>query len=591
MSETVAAATARALAAAGIDRVFGLPGGEVLVLIDELRRAGVDFVLMRHEANAGIAAAVYGKLRRRPGVVLTTLGPGAANLMLPLGNAYLDQEPLLALSAQIPDDYPASHTHQLLPLHDVYRPVTRLAATITCENAADIVPRALTACLTRPFGTAYLTLSAREALRSCDGRIREESGSSGSVSPTETVARPISTSASSASPTPRKSVSPLNGSASPVPPGAPALSSPASTRADAREHALDLVRRLAGARRPLVAIGLGIDPANAPRIRQWITDWRLPVVVTPKVKGIVDETDPTFVGVIGGMAADGLMCEAHEASDLLLRFGLDPVEIDKTWHAERPIHWILEAPNVGGLVPAGTALVDHVELLDALLAEPRPGTWIDAFKEFQQRRRDLLDARPTTESVRDSTNDQGRSTNNQQRTTNNHVIWPGAIINALADVFQPETIVTTDVGSHKYLFGQFWPSRLPETFWMSNGLSGMAYGLSAAIGAKLARPDAPVLAAVGDGGFSMNAQELETAERVGVPFVTVVLEDCSYSLIKLSQEGKKLAPYRTDFAPIDTVKMAEACGVEALRTRDPKELAAAARRALEQKKSLVIAVP
>ena len=102
MTSTVASVVARAVADAGIDRVFGLPGGEVLVLIDELRRAGVDFVLMRHEANAGIAAAVYGKLRRQPGVVLTTLGPGAANLMLPLSNAYLDQEPLLAISAQIP---------------------------------------------------------------------------------------------------------------------------------------------------------------------------------------------------------------------------------------------------------------------------------------------------------------------------------------------------------------------------------------------------------------------------------------------------------------------------------------------------------
>src|SRR5215831_11969926 len=132
---TVAAATARALADAGIDRVFGLPGGEILVLIDELRRAGVEFVLMRHEANAGIAAAVYGKLRRQPGVVLSTLGPGAANLMLPLSSAYLDQEPLLAISAQIPDDYPATHTHQLLPLHDVYRPVTRLTAKITALNA------------------------------------------------------------------------------------------------------------------------------------------------------------------------------------------------------------------------------------------------------------------------------------------------------------------------------------------------------------------------------------------------------------------------------------------------------------------------
>src|SRR5437762_10488523 len=133
MSATVAAATARALADAGIDRVFGLPGGEVLILMDELRRAGVDFVLMRHEANAGIAAAVYGKLRRQPGVVLTTLGPGAANLMLPLSSSYLEQEPLLAISAQIPDDFPPSHTHQLLPLQEVYRPVCKYVAKITAD--------------------------------------------------------------------------------------------------------------------------------------------------------------------------------------------------------------------------------------------------------------------------------------------------------------------------------------------------------------------------------------------------------------------------------------------------------------------------
>src|SRR5678815_1795839 len=126
-----AGAIAQARAEAGIKKAFGLPGGEVLVLIDELRRAGVDFVLMRHESNAGIAAAVYGKLRGQPGVVLTTLGPGAANLMLPLCSAYLDQEPLLAISAQIPDEFPASHTHQLLPLHDVYRPIARYVDKIT----------------------------------------------------------------------------------------------------------------------------------------------------------------------------------------------------------------------------------------------------------------------------------------------------------------------------------------------------------------------------------------------------------------------------------------------------------------------------
>jgi acetolactate synthase-1/2/3 large subunit len=523
---TTAAAVARVLADAGIDRVFGLPGGEILVLMDELRRAGVDFVLMRHEANAGIAAAVYGKLRGQPGVVLTTLGPGAANLMLPLSSSYLDQEPLLAISAQIPDDFPASHTHQLLPLHDTYRPVSKYVAKITGQNVGEVVPRALAECMKRPFGPSYLTLSAREALKAADHA-------------------------------PKNAAVALNDGA------------PAGCEGNAREQSEELIGLLAKARRPLVVIGLGIDPSNATRIRQWLNDWDLPVTVTPKVKGIVDETAANFVGVVSGMAADDLMCDALKAADLLIGFGLDPVELDKTWHAELPIHWILEYPNVGGTIPPGTELVDHAQLLDRLLDHQPPSTWGAPFREFQQKRRAML----------------------SDRSGASHVMWPGDVVHALAAALPPETIVTTDVGSHKYLFGQFWPSRQPETFWMSNGLSGMAYGLSAAIGAKLARPDVPVLAAVGDGGFSMNAQELETAERVGAPFVTVVLEDCSYSLIKLSQEGKKLEPYRVDFGPIDTVKMAEACGVDGLRTSDAAELAAAARRAVERRRSLVIAVP
>lgn len=522
---TTAAATARALAGAGIDRVFGLPGGEVLVLIDELRRAGVDFVLMRHEANAGIAAAVYGKLRRHPGVVLTTLGPGAANLLLPISNAYLDQEPLLAISAQIPDDFPETHTHQLLPLHDIYRPVCKLVGTVTAQTVAEVVPHAVAACISRPYGAAYVTLSAREALKELDS-------ASGIAAST------------------------------PSPASATAFAAP-----DAK--ARELTALLRHARRPLVVIGLGIDIANAERIRHWVHAWKLPVVVTPKVKGIVDETTPEFVGVVGGMAADDLMCAALESADFLVGLGLDPVEIDKTWHAQLPIHWLLEAPNAGGIVPAGVELVEHAPLIEAMRGIAAPATWGSPFQSVQQKRRTMLDAGTSTASA----------------------MWPGDIIRALAEALPPETIVTTDVGSHKYLFGQFWPSRHPETFWMSNGLSGMAYGLSAAIGATLARPEVPVLAAVGDGGFSMNAQELESAERAGARFVTVVLEDGSYSLIKLAQENRKLEPYRMDFGRIDTVKVAEACGINSLRTANPDELASAARRAIQQRRSLVIAIP
>ena len=517
-----AAAVAQALAEAGVERVFGLPGGEVLVLIDELRKAGVDFVLMRHEANAGIAAAVYGKLKRQPGVVVATLGPGAANLLLPIGNSYLDQEPLLAITAQLPDELPASHTHQLLPLHETFQPICRVVDRITSENVSEVVDRAVASCMARPYTASYLTMSAREAIK-----------------PVTMIGRKYNEG----------------------PPTRP-MANPAAKAADLRA-------RCAMAKKPIVLIGLGVETLNASRLRKWIDAWQLPFAVTPKVKGIVDETSPNFVGVISGMAADGVMVDALNAADLRIGFGLDPVEIDKTWHAELEIHWVLEARNATGVLPSDVQLVNHMALLDALLDGRPPKDWGAPFKEFQQKRLDLLNDKSAEPGT----------------------MWPGDIIRALADAVPPETIVTTDVGSHKYLFGQYWPSRHPETFWMSNGLSGMAYGLSAAIGAKLAKPDVPVLAAVGDGGFSMNAQELETAERVGAPFITVVLEDQSYSLIKLSQENKKLEPYRMDFNPINTVKMADACGVYAIRSTNADEIGSAVKKALAGNKSLVVAIP
>ena len=141
----------------------------------------------------------------------------------------------------------------------------------------------------RPFGAAYLTLSAR-----------------GSRSSRRT---------------PRRAA---------LPPESNAGATPARQGNAARDSDGTLCGPPESAKRPLVVIGLGIDPANAARIRQWVNDWNLPVAVTPKVKGIVDETAANFVGVVGGMAADGLMCDALAAADLLIGFGLDPVEIDKT---------------------------------------------------------------------------------------------------------------------------------------------------------------------------------------------------------------------------------------------------------------------
>jgi len=515
------------LAQAGVTRVFGLPGGEVLQLMDAFRRRGIQFALFRHEAHAGIAAAVFGKLSGTVGVVLTTLGPGASNLLLPLANSYLDREPLLAISAQIPDLRAPIHTHQRLPLGDVFRPITKYTGTVTRTNIRQSIREAVSSCTSEPMGPSYLTLSADEAI--------EEVVAAGASLP-----RPAE----------------ANGSL---------------VLLDAGVAAARLRELLMTAERPLVLLGLGAASSNAEQLRKWLDTWSLPVGVTPKVKGLVDETEPAFVGVVGGMAMDRVVTDAIRHADLVIGFGLDPVEIDKTWHAEVPISWILETPFATGVVPdADVIACRHDELLQALIRQGPPRTWSDSFDGFRRSRW------PPSKAE-----DAGQ----------NGFLDPLLMISELARVMPPESIVVTDVGSHKYVFGQFWPSRLPNTFLVSNGLSAMGYGLPAAIGAKLACEHCPVLLAIGDGGFSMTSQELETAKRLGTALIVIVIADQSYSLIRLAQESRRLPNFGVDFGPIDSVVTAQACGVRGLRVHSVEHLVTEVVAAARSNSSLVVEVP
>jgi acetolactate synthase I/II/III large subunit len=521
---TVAEVIAEELAALDVDRVFGVPGGEVLFLIDALRRQGIEYAVCRHEADAGITAAIYGKLRGTTGVVLTTLGPGAANLMFPLSSSRLDREPLLAISAATPDSWSADRTHQKLPLLEAYGPLTKVAGALTPFNCRSLLRNAAGATITEPAGPAFLTLSADHAVAIAEDQSPNHRNEAG---------------------------------CDPMPVGS------------ARDVAEELRRLLSVASRPIVVAGAGVRPVNADALRSWLDRWQLPVAVTPKVKGIVDEAAPNFVGTVGGMAIDRVLLDALAGSDLVVGFGLDPVEIDGAWHTERPMAWLLESAWATGVLPVtGLLAADHGELLDHLDGDP-PRVWVDAFGPARRERAEIYAS--------------GSGTGGR--------LSPVATVRALATVMPPETIVATDVGSHKYVFGQFWPSRQPATFFMSNGLSGMGYGLPAAIGAKLARPDSPVLAVLGDGGFSMNSQELETANRLGARFVTVVLADRSYSLIQIGQANRGLERYGVDFDPIDSVKTAEACGVEGVRVTTEEELTVRVVAALEAGTSLLVEVP
>ncbi len=348
---------------------------------------------------------------------------------------------------------------------------------------------------------------------------------------------------------------------------APGEGSWPETEPDGRppEEAVTLVSsRLAAADGPLVVVGHEVPRAAAGSLQRWLRGWRLPFAVTPRAKGLVDERDERFVGVLDGAGLLRVMREAVAAADLVLGVGLDQVELIQPWHATAPVLWIREPGGPEARAGGGNVIVTRLHpLLEVLEGAEPPRRWEDRFEVTRTARQRAARAPGS----------------------------PAWIPQALAIALPERSIVTTDVGSHKCLLCQYLPTPDSGLFLTSNGLSAMGYGLPAAIGAKLAAPERPVVAVVGDGGFAMTGQELETAVRVHAPITVVVLADGSLSLIRALATQRGMPPYGVDFGAVDIVKIAEACGARATMAGTPAELQAAVGDSLGTGPPTVIVVP
>jgi acetolactate synthase-1/2/3 large subunit len=508
---------AHTLAANGVQYVFGLPGGEVVVLIDAIRRAGMSFVLVGHEASAAFMADVTGQITGQIGVCVATLGPGAMNLVPGVANAYLDRSPLLALTAQIAPDYFASFSHQRLPLDRIFSGVTKGSFFVDGRRTDALVTEAIHLARTDRPGPVHLAIPAEIA-------------------------------ASQAFPSERREASDVMR----ISGGGP--------------HA-DVRALLEAAKRPLLLIGLGAQPADAPAIRATLDATGWPWMTTPKGKGITPEDHPRFLGVAGGMAIDSVILETLSLSDLIIGVGFDPVECDKPWFLDRKLVNITRWPTREGryqppevIGEIGTLLVDLVEQLP-----PRP--WP---QEVLDERRHAIRRPPGSGSG-------GLS--------------PLGALYALREVAPAETILTCDVGSHKYVAGQFWHTTIPHTFFVSNGLSSMGYGLPAAVAAHLQYPKRPVVALVGDGGMLMMQHNLSLIASMQIPLLTVVFADGSLSLIRFSQTRRSLPAYGTDFSPPDFAALARAYGIVGAQVRTLDELKVRASQALEDRTPYLLEVP
>ena len=278
----------------GAQRVFGLPGGDNLRVIEALRQAGIDYILVHHEAAAAFMADADGQLHGRPGVCIATLGPGAVNLLDGVANSFRERAPVLAITADInAADWP-QRTHQEIDLNALYRPATKLSLSPTGDALPEILPAVWRLAMTPPWGPVHLSLPPAEA------------------------ARPV-----------------------------PTLVPEPHAHHNQMPHPLpdlaDTVQRIAQAERVFIAAGIGVEQAGAQAELLGLAEaWGTPVTVTPKAKGHFPEDHRLFAGTYGAYGDEPLR-DALNAADLILAIGLDGIDFIKPWTFQRPVISLAQA--------------------------------------------------------------------------------------------------------------------------------------------------------------------------------------------------------------------------------------------------------
>jgi acetolactate synthase-1/2/3 large subunit len=530
--------------------MFGLPGGEILDFIEAARKVGIEFILVRHEAVAAFMADAAGQIARQPAVCVSTLGPGAMNLTLGVANAFLDRSPLIAITATMSTAAAPYATHQQLDLNAVFRPITKHTITLDGTDTGAKVRRAWRTTLEPRFGPVHIALPS-DVARQADKQV--EAPSAIAFAPD-----------------------------APRPPGAEAVARMAA--------------EIEKARRPVLILGLDLNPyTDAPAVRRFAETVGAPVFVTPKAKGIFPEDHPLFYGVCSGLAADAVVVDFFAKSDLLVGVGFDPVESDKVWHQTMKLVSIAPVTIAAGQYRPAMEVTGDVTASLTMLAERGGFGAKEWTREEEQAFRGELEKTLIGRDRQDGQDGQDRLDGREGRDGLEGRDGKGlsalAVTRCLRDLFPPETIVSTDVGSIKLIVSQAWRSTQPMTFLESNGLSSMGYSLPAAMAAKLARPERPVLCTMGDGGFSMVFADLETCVRRNIPFVTVVYNDCALSLIQVAQERRGHADNGVRYGHVNFAAASAALGAWSRRVNTLDELADAVKDARAANVPAVIEVP
>lgn len=504
-----AAVVAASIAGAGVRSIFGYPGDPTIELMEQSRRHGLDVVLACREASAAFMAEAYAMATGRLGVTFSTLGPGSTALVNGVAAATLDRVPMVALSGQIDASREQYFTHQVVDHKLLFAAVTKWAGRVEPGAAATTMRKALRLATAERPGAVHLTC-ASDALTA----VAEDA---------EVV----------------------------VPPLGAATSTVAVHRSEVGGE--DPRRMLAGARRPVLLAGIGaLRGAAADELRRAAESLGAPVVVAPMAKGVMDETHPYFAGVLD-MACKDVMWALLQSSDLIVAAGFDAVELINPWRLRTPVLHVDSTPNTDQVYASSCEVVGAIGAALEWLTDgwSLPAKWSEAeVREHQSRlRRSYYEGRLS-----------GR-------------LNPSDVVDVARASSPRDTLVTTDVGSHKLLVGQGWTTYEPRTVLMTNGLSAMGFGVPAAVGAAIADRSRPVVSFVGDGGFAMSGTEVRLAASLGLPLTVVVFVDGSLNRIELKQMALGYPSVATRLGDTDVVGFAVAMGCEGARASTAEELA------------------
>ncbi len=487
----------------GVKYIFGVPGEENLDLLESIRNSNIKFIPTRHEQAAGIMAATIGRLTGNPGVALSTLGPGATNLMTAVAYAQLGGMPTLFITGQKPIKSSKQGHFQIIDTVGMIKPLTKMTRQIMSPNlVASTTHQAIKLARDERPGAVHLELPEDVAAEEIDDYRHPKSY------------------------IPRRAVA-----------EAKAIN--------------DAIKILEGSNRPIIIIGSGANRKRTSKMLNLFLDkTHIPFCATQMGKGVVSETRSEYLGTTALSTGDYIHDEIAKA-DTILYIGHDTIEKPPFLNTGK-IH-----PNLIHLnfSPASTDLVyspDHEVIGDIANA-----IWQLTEKITPQPHWQLSDFKPVKDLIEKNLSNTGFS--------------PISLITTLRKNLGENDIVTLDNGMYKLWFARHYETYTPNTLLLDNALATMGAGLPSAIATKLVNSKQKVVAVVGDGGFMMSLSDLETAKRLSLDLVIIILHDNRFGMIDWKQASHNYPSFGLEFGNPDFVQLAQAYGLKGYHLNSPSD--------------------